>query len=754
MENRNHQRRLGFRKSLVEQLETRDLLSANLPFGTDLIENGDFENVVGVVANDWQGDPSPLSTRDFGASPDRGKVAVISEGLSASQTVDVVAGQSYLLTFDFRLAQKDGAGALLSNFDSGQWTATNRWQTGSVVVEAEESSLDVLFSSTEDLFLDHVRLVPIEASSLVNSGFEETPSIEEQYFKGKDLPGWNAVGDRRIKNLNIKPSGGSDGGRYLNVDGNADLLELVFQEVATEPGRHYFVTFDVRSPSVEDVMDSELSVRWNGEFCGIFRGQTQWQNVGFFAEADSDISRLVFREPGGRGITGDASGPHVDNVKVYKVVPGVDSLTINDPQAVDREFIEDNGPIKLFSEGLDLGNSVVDQLTGAVITIQNRQDLATEETLTVDEFNNGIEARFDAANARLRLTGRASLSDYETVLKSLVYKNSSQDPNETQRDIRVKISYGLSTSSPDLIGVNVTAINDRPTITPIADQSVTVLTSYSFQVNASDIESPDDLTYSISSSGTALGVGDPAPTISETGEIQWIPQQSGTVEITVTIKDPEGLVAQRKFEVSAELDATVPSNFSPFSGARQLSNVFPTLRDSVYESAPELNLDLDKEYRAILGTDSGQIEILLYDNETPDTVNSFVNLARDGFYDGLTFFRVVSLIGLLDEGFIAQAGDPQNTGVGGPGYNFDDENLGSSVFDKPVIAMANRGKGTSSNGSQFFLTYDDKVTHLNGNHTIFGEIVGGMDAVNSIIKRQPGSDSSATVIRSVKILTS
>ncbi|MGZ9236019.1 MAG: peptidylprolyl isomerase, partial [Anaerolineales bacterium] len=118
----------------------------------------------------------------------------------------------------------------------------------------------------------------------------------------------------------------------------------------------------------------------------------------------------------------------------------------------------------------------------------------------------------------------------------------------------------------------------------------------------------------------------------------------------------------------------------------------------------------------------------LFDDQAPKTVNNFVFLARQGFYNGTTFHRVI-------EGFMAQGGDPTGTGTGGPGYQFEDEFSPDLTFDKPgLLAMANSGPNT--NGSQFFITYD-ATPHLNNLHTIFGQVTEGMDVVNGITRRDP-----------------
>ncbi|MGB3544937.1 peptidylprolyl isomerase [Rubrivirga sp.] len=142
-----------------------------------------------------------------------------------------------------------------------------------------------------------------------------------------------------------------------------------------------------------------------------------------------------------------------------------------------------------------------------------------------------------------------------------------------------------------------------------------------------------------------------------------------------------------------------------------------------YSSAPEMTIDTDADYRATISTNRGDIVIDLSAEHAPKTVNNFVTLAKDGFYDGLTFHRVIP-------NFMVQGGDPQGTGTGGPGYKFEDETVGNPLtHETGSLSMANSGPNT--NGSQFFITHAPQP-HLNGRHTVFGNVVEGQDVVDAI----------------------
>ncbi len=163
-----------------------------------------------------------------------------------------------------------------------------------------------------------------------------------------------------------------------------------------------------------------------------------------------------------------------------------------------------------------------------------------------------------------------------------------------------------------------------------------------------------------------------------------------------------------------------------------------------YSSAPPMLIDVNKKYFATVKmAKGGQFVIELYPQKAPITVNSFVFLARNGYFDGVTFHRVI-------EGFVAQGGDPTGTGRGGPGYQFVNE-LNDLAFDKAgVVAMANAGPNT--NGSQFFITFGP-VSLQEKDYTIFGQVIEGMEVVNGLTRRDPNQnpDYPGDVIETIEI---
>ena len=140
------------------------------------------------------------------------------------------------------------------------------------------------------------------------------------------------------------------------------------------------------------------------------------------------------------------------------------------------------------------------------------------------------------------------------------------------------------------------------------------------------------------------------------------------------------------------------------------------MSEKQWDNPPAMQIDPQKTYRVTIETNRGDMELELYPEYAPKTVNNFVFLAQEGFYDGVVFHRVIS-------DFMIQGGDPTGTGRVGPGYKFEDEVAGNPLrHETGVISMANAGPNT--NGSQFFITYSSRP-HLDGMHTVFGKLVEG-----------------------------
>ena len=166
-----------------------------------------------------------------------------------------------------------------------------------------------------------------------------------------------------------------------------------------------------------------------------------------------------------------------------------------------------------------------------------------------------------------------------------------------------------------------------------------------------------------------------------------------------------------------------------------------------YSSAPAMQIDAKKTYRAVMNTSKGAINIELFADRAPITVNNFVFLARDGFYDGVIFHRVL-------EGFMAQGGDPTGSGRGGPGYRWDDEASALRIkHDAPgSLSMANAGPNT--NGSQFFITFVP-TPHLDGRHAVFGRVADAdsLQVLNTLQRIDPQRPDPAIAPDAIKSIT-
>ena len=169
--------------------------------------------------------------------------------------------------------------------------------------------------------------------------------------------------------------------------------------------------------------------------------------------------------------------------------------------------------------------------------------------------------------------------------------------------------------------------------------------------------------------------------------------------------------------------------------------------NKVYESMPEMNIDITKNYTAVIKTSMGDMSVEFFTEDAPMTVNNFINLSRDGYYDDVIFHRVIS-------GFMIQGGDPSGTGHGEmgkyPGYKFEDELNNQRAYEKGILAMANAGPDT--NGSQFFIMHVDYP--LPYQYTIFGFVTDGQDVIDKIASVQTGDgDRPVTdvVIKTVEV---
>jgi cyclophilin family peptidyl-prolyl cis-trans isomerase len=238
-------------------------------------------------------------------------------------------------------------------------------------------------------------------------------------------------------------------------------------------------------------------------------------------------------------------------------------------------------------------------------------------------------------------------------------------------------------------------------------------------------------------------------TLSVTDFQQWLIVKAGEIDLdvdqfTADLTSPELVnLAQKAWDDGGKMQLSgTPSVF--FNGETWPSNVpmsesnlssvikLTLMEDHQFTQCPPMKINTTKQYLATLHTDKGDIVIELYPDKAPLAVNSFIFLAQNGWFDGVTFHRVIP-------DFVAQAGDPSGTGYGTPGYAFENEISDDLKFDAAgVVGMANAG--ADSNGSQFFITYSAQPT-LDGKYTIFGHVLQGMDVVKNLTPRDPSQSA-------------
>lgn len=167
----------------------------------------------------------------------------------------------------------------------------------------------------------------------------------------------------------------------------------------------------------------------------------------------------------------------------------------------------------------------------------------------------------------------------------------------------------------------------------------------------------------------------------------------------------------------------------------------PGAKITKWDSPPQMTIDTSKRYTATIETEKGNLVLELFAKDVPKTVNNFIFLANEGFYDDTTFHRVIP-------GFMVQGGDPTGTGRGGPGYRFADE---FTEYEHVVGTLSMANAGSNTNGSQFFITYTPQ-RGLDGRHTVFGQLIEGMDVLKELTPRDPNSNPDFTGDKLIRIV--
>ncbi len=747
----------------------------SLPAETDLVANGDFETFAQgsafSVVNDgatgrflpgdqvdgWNvidGDGDGNSTINLVTfDSERGTVldldSIPDQDDRVFQDITTEAGRQYLLTFDYRDSplingNTDNSTNDFEVFWNGNLVASmtggDFWQTAAFTVIGASDTPDddvagegvisrLEFRDMRDgnrggdgrgSLIDCVRLAAVSETSIVNGGFEDVGADPGPDFNPDDVEGWSVFNfaddvEPRVIRVNEFQSGESaiEGDNYLAVNSDTDLIDQIFQEINTSPGRTYFVTFDYRVDPDRSAEADQLRVRWNDEWAATFLGSTEWQSVGILLDADSDSTRLTFREAGEDA--GDGAGVHVDNIQIFTVDQVVNDLLVDlngsdSGTTVDRAFVEDSGLFTIAPD-LTLSHASGTRLSSASVALLGRPAELTEalDFNSLAVFNEGLTADYSASTGLLTIEGDATVAVYQSVLRTVTYQNSAEQFGAATREIGFRITdseiqIGGTTSNESVAVVSLVSENDVPTLAAIDDQSVDFASAIQFQTSAADVDN-ETLTYSVSVAG--LSAAESQPTVSEAGEFNWTPTEAGEFDVTVSVEDSSNAVADQTFTVTV--------------GA--LTDIAPVDRDGIYPQAPGNSINTANTYDAVFDTDQGEITVRLLDDESPTFVNNFVSLARDGFYDGLILHRVI-------DGFVAQGGDPRGTGTGGPGYQIPDEVGNTIPFNsRGQLSYANSGNNTT--GSQFFITFG--ATGLNTNQfSVFGNVTSGDDVLDQL----------------------
>ena len=745
------------------------MLTGDLPGGVNLIVNGDFEtftndetfNVVNSFATarfyesdlvpgwtvaDGDGDGSQrINLLTF--NNDRGTVVDIDsipgQDDRLFQDVNVTVGQQYVFSFDyFGPDQIDGVTDPPSNefevFYNGELLGTldsnSRYQQASFVVTGAANDSDGSTEAGDTVsarfefrdgtsgdrggdgrgsLIDAVSLVSVTDQTVVNGDFESVDSADGPNFAPDDVDGFSLFtfpDDTEDRVIQIQSG---EGGNFLNLNSSTDLVDLVFQDLATEAGQTYFVTFDLRVDPTSTAEADDLRVRFDNEFAGAFQATDEFQSYGIVVEATSDTSRLTFREPG--STADDGASPQIDNIQFLQINDlefPVNDLVVDTNGAADGlnttvVFEENAGPQSIASEVV-ISHESGDTLNFASIAIISDSILPTE-SLAVDVGSTGLVAQYDSQTGVLELQGVASLAEYQEVIRTLTYDNTADNPEDRLVGISVTDSSIVDDTNFSTRAVITVAIDDTLTLATIGDQSLGFGQSLDLTLDVTSFAgSADDLGFEIVDAGALTQ----QLLLTETGQLTLpVATQAGSFDVVVAVTDAVETV-QQTFVIDV-------AEFIPFEGVGALSNIPNELRNGIYTSEPPQNIDLDLTYDAVFDTTQGEIRVRLLDDESPTFVNNFVNLARDGFYDGLTFHRVI-------DGFVGQGGDPLGTGTGGPGFQIADEVGNDIEFDaRGQLSFANAGNNTT--GSQFFFTFAPTGLN-NGQFSVFGNITSG-DAV-------------------------
>ena len=501
---RNKQRRRRNRLDF-QSLEPRRLLagdfmaphqvSGELPASTNLVVNGDFEDVVEggdrffdeTEVGSWEAFDAETGQQIniFDYNVDGYHNVLDLDSTSAQfdrvfQRVDTDAGEEYLVTFDYRShpTVDVSASPRTNDFEIwwdgdrvGTYTGGDSWNTGAIVVTAGDLDTTVLLfcEIQEDGFpggdgrgalLDNIRVVKANSVNVANGGFETTDASDSVFYKPDQVDSWGAVAatnpDRWLK---IFEGNAAEGNQYLNLDTTETHRDIAYQDLTTEAGASYYVTFSMKTDGDQSVSSDELRVRWNGSWATTVFGTDTWETYGVMVTADSDTTRLTFLEPGES--TGDGSGPLVDDIQMF--VLGDQTLSLD----FDESTSGDNGAFtyspgtgsRVIASDVVINHAGDGDLTSAVVTLNGAVDGSSELLAVLDSSvpTDGqgqpliTITNYDSVTNQLTLSGAATAAEYQQVIRTLHYFNAAGNVTVSDRTVTVAISASSSTASASVV---------------------------------------------------------------------------------------------------------------------------------------------------------------------------------------------------------------------------------------------------------------------------------------------------------------
>lgn len=503
---RNKANKLDFQRLEARQLLAGDLIGSHqaagvLPTGANVVVNGDFESFIDGADRFF--DESEVPGWNAFDSATGQEINIMTWNVAGYdnvldidstttdfdrvyQEVATEANAEYLITFDYRNHPTFDPNATQFTHDFEIWwnnilvgrlTGGDNWNTGAIrVTSSNLATTRLLFCEIQEsgaatgdgrgALLDNVRVVKFDEVAFSNGGFESTAADVSVFFRPEDVVGWTAITDGPSQPLlQIDEVGASEGDKFLNLDTTAENRDMVFADVATVAGAAYYLTFDMRNDGEQTINPDELRVRWNQDWAGTIFGTNQWETYGLFLTADSDVTNLMFLEPGES--TGSGSGPLIDNVQMFMV--GDAPLTVDangDEAGVDgvAVFVPGIGA-QAISEDLTITNPSGNDLSSVVVTLNGVVD-GTDEMISINEASIPVDGTgsakivvtaYDPSTNELVLTGNATAQEYQAVLRTLAYSNSADNVSTTSRLVNIDTTYqGLPTERVAETAINLT----------------------------------------------------------------------------------------------------------------------------------------------------------------------------------------------------------------------------------------------------------------------------------------------------------